>query len=706
MAVKDPEVKEILERYKARLQKNISVSPSSEQVSSYKARGFSREYELFRKEALSKTLSSYENLCNNFEKILKINPGKAQFERLKKDIEMVHLNITPTGAASFASFTGFLIVVLSILIGGASYFTTKDALSIFLPLFFILTGVLIIKPLTNIPIYLANSWRLKASNQMVLCILYVVMYMRHTSNLEHALKFATDHIGNPLALDLRKVFWDIETGKYTTIKESLDHYLISWRAYNLEFVNSFHLIESSLYEPSEERRVNLLDKALDIMLEGTYERMLHYAQELKNPITMLHMLGVILPILGLVMFPLIGSFLGGAVKWYHLAILYNILLPFFVYQMGNNLLSKRPTGYGDISYSSRKSSIGSSMAFLIIFSFCLIGLLPLIFLFTNYSNDFVITGLGKFLDIKDGNGPYGVGALALGMLIPLGIGLGMSVNYLARTKKVIKERDETQKLEKEFAGSLFQLGNRIGDGVPAEVAFEDVAENMKGTPTGDFFKIVNNNIRNLGMGIKEALFNNKNGALLYYPSALIRSSMEVLLEGSRKGPQIVARSLISISQHVSNIHKVNERLKDILSDIISSMKSQIYFMAPVIAGIVVGIASMVVTIIGKLGDLVQQQTAQGSAEFGNIGVITDLFNIQDVIPGYFFQIVVGIYVVEIVYILTVLGNGIEHGADKLNEEYALGKNLRRSIFLYIIVCLFVVLLFTALANSILSGLEF
>lgn len=182
--------------------------------------------------------------------------------------------------------------------------------------------------------------------------------------------------------------------------------------------------------------------------------------------------------------------------------------------------------------------------------------------------------------------------------------------------------------------------------------------------------------------------------------------MEVLLESSRKGPQIVARSLISISQHVSNIHKVNERLKDILSDIISSMKSQIYFMAPVIAGIVVGIASMVVTIIGKLGDLVQQQTAQGSAEFGNIGVITDLFNIQDVIPGYFFQIVVGIYVVEIVYILTVLGNGIEHGADKLNEEYALGKNLRRSIFLYIIVCLLVVLLFTALANSILAGLEF
>ena len=82
---------------------------------------------------------------------------------------------------------------------------------------------------------MAAKWRLKASNQMVLCILYIVMYMRHTSNLEHAVKFASDHVGNPLALDLKKVFWDIETGKYSNIKESLDSYLAKWRLYNLEF---------------------------------------------------------------------------------------------------------------------------------------------------------------------------------------------------------------------------------------------------------------------------------------------------------------------------------------------------------------------------------------------------------------------------------------------------------------------------------------
>ena len=62
------------------------------------------------------------------------------------------------------------------------------------------------------------------------------------------------------------------------------------------------------------------------MLDETYEKMLHYAHNLKGPITTLHMMGVILPILGLVILPLVVSFMS-EVKWYHLFMLYNVALP-------------------------------------------------------------------------------------------------------------------------------------------------------------------------------------------------------------------------------------------------------------------------------------------------------------------------------------------------------------------------------------------
>jgi hypothetical protein len=75
----------------------------------------------------------------------------------------------------------------------------------------------------------------------------------------------------------------------------------------------------------------------------------------------------------------------------------------------------------------------------------------------------------------------------------------------------------------------------------------------------------------------------------------------------------------------------------------------------------------------------------------------------DGIPTYYFQLVVGIYVVEIIAILTILANGIENGADKLNERYTLGKNLIRSTFIYVVIALIVMLLFNFIAAQIMKG---
>jgi len=138
--------------------------------------------------------------------------------------------------------------------------------SIYFVVFFMILAAALIKPFGKLAEFMANNWRLKASNQMVLCTFYVVTYMRHTSNLENALEFASQHLSPPLSLDIKKVLWDIETEKFSSIKESLDNYLETWKKWNNEFIESFHLIEASLYEGEEGRRLNTLDKALDVFI--------------------------------------------------------------------------------------------------------------------------------------------------------------------------------------------------------------------------------------------------------------------------------------------------------------------------------------------------------------------------------------------------------------------------------------------------------
>ena len=54
----------------------------------------------------------------------------------------------------------------------------------------------------------------------------------------------------------------MQTEKYENVKDSLEDYLDTWKDYNMEFVESMHLIESSLYEGEESRRIELLEKSL------------------------------------------------------------------------------------------------------------------------------------------------------------------------------------------------------------------------------------------------------------------------------------------------------------------------------------------------------------------------------------------------------------------------------------------------------------
>ena len=224
MSFKDNEVKDILDKYKNKIKKSdkfeeLDINPD-----------FSTEYTIFREHYISKKLSIYEKLCNKFESVIRVRPKDIEYKKLEESIKFTHLNITPIGAASFGALSGALIVILGIFVGIFSFFfgnipQEEIYSALFLPLIIALAGLIVVKPITNIPRRIAASYRLKASNQMVLCILYIVMYMRHTSNLEHAIKFAASHIQEPLSLDLRKIFWDVETDKFTNIKESLDNFL-------------------------------------------------------------------------------------------------------------------------------------------------------------------------------------------------------------------------------------------------------------------------------------------------------------------------------------------------------------------------------------------------------------------------------------------------------------------------------------------------
>jgi len=189
----------------------------------------------------------------------------------------------------------------------------------------------------------------------------------------------------------------------------------------------------------------------------------------------------------------------------------------------------------------------------------------------------------------------------------------------------------------------------------------------------------------------------------YFPSDLILTSMRILIDSSKKGLKIAATSLMSISEYVKNIGKVTLRLKDMLAEIVSDMKSNMTFLAPLLSGIVVGLAAMINSILSKLN--ISNLTGETGevAGIGGLQGILDIFDATTMIPPYFLQISVGIYLIEIIFILTSSLVVIDSGEDKLEKTNKIGANLRKGIGLYFIVALVASLALSLLITIVLGN---
>ena len=377
------DVKDVLKKYGSKIEEKMNMT-------NFQKGNYSQEYMRFKAE-MAPELSKYEKWCRSLGNVIKLNVSEKDRVKIKKQLDIAHLDVEPSQALTLSVMVFISVFLIGLLISVA-VMLIEGGVEFFPFFFFILIvvfSVFLFYFVNGYPARLANKWRLKASSQMVPAILYVVVYMRHTPNMERAIGFASEHLQYPLALDFKKVFYDVEVGKFSTIKDSLDNYLETWRDYSIEFIESFHLIESSLFEPDDVRRIAILEKALQVVLDGVYDKMLKFTHDVRSPLTNVYMLGVVFPTFGLALLPLASAMIGGFIKTIHVFILFNLIIPFFVFYLTDKIMLLSPGGYGETEllernplYYKYKSKEPYVKAFLLTFPLLILGLIPLIFRYT------------------------------------------------------------------------------------------------------------------------------------------------------------------------------------------------------------------------------------------------------------------------------------------------------------------------------------
>jgi Flp pilus assembly protein TadB len=196
------------------------------------------EYRKFLEaEYVNRKLSLYEKICNFFGRI-PIPLPKDLNRKIQDEINFCHLRISPNDVVStaiFASLTIFLFLTL------VSYFI--GILSLTMVLMFALLSSIIFYFLFSYTSFLTKYFRAKVASEMTLAIVYMSISLKINASLEAAVAFAASNLSGPLGLDLKKILWDLETGRLLSIIQGLDELSEKWKSENEEFVDAISLLK-------------------------------------------------------------------------------------------------------------------------------------------------------------------------------------------------------------------------------------------------------------------------------------------------------------------------------------------------------------------------------------------------------------------------------------------------------------------------------
>jgi hypothetical protein len=508
---------------------------------------------------------------------------------------------------------------------------------------------------------------------------YLVMYLKLVPNLENSIKFAAAESSSTLASDLRKLIWDMEIRLYHGVDDAIIHFAIRWGRWSDYFKRSLHLIRSSIQERDEAARIITLDRALDVSLEGTKETMNQFANRLHQPTVILYSVGIMIPLSLVAMLPAAGL-VGMKITIVQIFLIYDLLLPLFVFLYTRKILLSRPAAFHPSALPVDHpdlQDIHKRRRFLVAFTggigiaipgfiFLLIPLLdPL-----DTSNDmtnFIVSnqGLNSFFPVT--------------LFFIWGAATSVSLYCLSVYRPYKKVRDEIKQMEKEFSDALYILGKRISEEKSPEDSFAYAAQTMQGTRIAEVFSQTSYNLTARHTSFYDALYSTEYGSLHHIYSDRIKAILRLFVEGTKKSQRAVSASLIRIADHLKELQEVEKKITDMLYELTSTLRSTVSVFAPLIAGVTLSITTLISTILLSIQAKQSPETITGIP--ATFSAAAGSFMTENIRPEYF-VLVIGVYLIELVILLTRFINGLNEGDDTATFMYSLGKTMPLSIAVF------------------------
>ncbi len=622
-------------------------------------------YNLYKEEEKLQTLPKtlYEKACNISKSILTIEPDEKTRKKLERAIKITNLKTTPEGTSSFVVLSGLIfgLIIIAGMVGKIFLGTGITPGNAFV---LILLLIIFSAYMYLYPIHLEKIYRVRLKSQILRMFIYMSVYLRDYPNVEGSIVFASEHTPEPLSYILKKMIWDVEVGKYKTMEEAINHFLEYWKDDRV-IIETMQILVSSTELPTK-KRIETIDNAISTIMEGARDEAKSFNLRMRMPITAIYSLGILLPIMGMVMVPIMVIFLSDYFKPSALFITYDIILPMALLFVVSNVIDQRPIAFSPVDISKnpnvppkgkftikvggRKIHINSMIpAFLVSVPIIYIGYK----LFTNPNID----------------------DLWPSVLMVFGVSTFFYIYYHLLAFQRVKIRESVRKIEEELPEALYKISNFIGRGKPIEISLEESLNDIGKLKINKMFLMIIENIKIRGMTFERAIFDKKYGAVTFFPSDLIRSTLKIMVEASKKGVKALAETMKKISLYLKYTKEVQDQIIEMMSEVTSSVKFQALVLTPVLTGVITSMSNLVIKILNKLSTILQNS---------NIGTSLPMFGSVNITPGQF-QFAVGIYMIESAMLLVWFYNAIENADDEVSRYKNTASTILISTIIYIIV---------------------
>ncbi|MBM4250078.1 MAG: hypothetical protein FJ149_11790 [Euryarchaeota archaeon] len=507
-----------------------------------------------------------------------------------------------------------------------------------------LTGALVapmaaLAYLGNYPRSLAARVRVLSLGRMPEAVNYMAMAMRNSPALDRAVGFAAENVEEPVATGLRRVLWQVSLRRHTSIEESFLAFAEEWGGWNDDFKRALFAIRAGEQESTREGLQRSLDKAQEIVLSGTRQRMEAFAASLSGPTFVLFSLGILLPMMLGAMLP-IASMGGLRLGVWETAALMDLVFPLATAAFAFRILGRRPGTSGPPRVAP---AVPASRSRAILAGSAVVGALLL--------------SLGA-LQGSGLAGPEGRGLAPL--LLLWGVALPPGIYLWLTTREAKREVARIRRLEEEFPDALFQLGSRIGEGMPVEAAMLRTARTMKGTEVAALFRRISFALGLTREPLSGVLFG-RGGILAEHPSRTVRASMRMVVESVRKDNLSAGQTIVGISHYLKDLQKLDAGIRHELGSVMDTMRTTALFFAPLVMGITAALYVILSGVTGGLG---------AGAGGTNLPVPPG-----PSIPAPLFTLITGIYLLATVVIIMAFTSGMRNGPDRVGRRHEMGTAL-------------------------------